>query len=230
MTDDATAKLRRCETWSTRGTWATLLLLLAAAAALEIHLCVAGPATANSGAENLPAPEPTPKPTPAPTPKVSQWYPAPDVDTWESGVSFCKTKGARLATYEEICPNGAVFGGPKTGDQWVPYSADGENAWVQVGTHGESRTGTCKSHHALGYGRPSWGTQAGKQGPFEANYVLCTGTGTPGGKCPHECLRSTTSRVAIAELPLSAAVGSRCMSDLSPLSLPPSALAPLVHP
>jgi len=59
-----------------------------------------------------------------------------------------------------------VGAGKIVGDQWAPYSGDGDNQWVQVGT---AHTECMK--HSTHYGKPAWGMSTDKHS-FE-NYVLC---------------------------------------------------------
>ena len=64
-------------------------------------------------------------------------------------------------------------------DEWAPYAGDGENAWVQIGTH--QSFPVCRVHHDQvgGFGRPAWGNVEPKD-PYEANYVLCSSDTTSG--------------------------------------------------
>ena len=59
--------------------------------------------------------------------------------TWEFSHSFCQDLGMRLPTYEELCMDGEVTGGSKSGDKWAAV-VDQPNQWIQVGTVGTCRT------------------------------------------------------------------------------------------
>lgn len=94
--------------------------------------------------------------------------------TFANALTFCENQEMHLCRKEEYCADGAVVGGTKGGDQWAPYLGDGDNAWVQVGTH--RYWGTCTSHHdesASGV-RPSWGTES--RGFTWRNFIACCGT------------------------------------------------------
>ena len=105
---------------------------------------------------------------------------ADNYNSWGSAVDACIGRGARdicpLATY---CPDGAgsaPFEGRRAGDMWSPYSGDGENRWVQVGTWGGDESNTCLGHHEIAggvHGNPGWGT-TGDGGTY-MNWLLCCG-------------------------------------------------------
>ena len=96
------------------------------------------------------------------------WYNSYSPSTFAGAEKFCTSNGSRLATYAEYCAAGSVFGGKKRdGDQWAPYSGEGDNQWVQVGTSGHAE---CKKHTPQ-HGKPAWGTSTDKHS-FE-NHVLC---------------------------------------------------------
>jgi len=105
------------------------------------------------------------------------------VKTWAEAVEFCASRSAQLATLDQYCPGGPetvnVYSGQKQGDQWVPYSGDGDNAWVQIGTRGA--VSPCRTSGAEGRG-------AAKQ-ESKANYILCAGGCWPGifERTPSRC-------------------------------------------
>ena len=128
---------------------------------------------------------------PARLPLPPTWYNSYSPSNFNGAAAFCESKGRRLATYSEYCAAGSVFGGKKSdGDQWAPYSGDGDNQWVQVGTSGHAE---CKKHTPQ-HGKPAWGTSTDKH--YFENYVLCANTVDPlthssfGGNwpsLPHGC-------------------------------------------
>jgi len=77
------------------------------------------------------------------------WYEnAPYSGSFDGAKAFCAAKGARLPTYDEICPQSVVAGGKKVGDQWIPYdskTSGDSNSWVQVGSSRE-----CMKHDVWG--------------------------------------------------------------------------------
>lgn len=65
-----------------------------------------------------------------------------------------------MCTFNDLCPRGKdklpVFNHKLNGDSWVPYTGDGNNAWVQLGQSHQ----ICMPHHILSggiHGRPGWG-------------------------------------------------------------------------
>ena len=86
------------------------------------------------------------------------WYNDGSRKTYTDMISACKSRGARLCTFKELCPNGkgqAPYGGQKRArDMWAPIArSDGRADWVQVGRR---VGGTCVSHLTT-YGHAPWG-------------------------------------------------------------------------
>ena len=86
---------------------------------------------------------------------------------YEDAVAFCQARGDTLCTRDHYCHRGSVVGGAKPGESWVPYSGDGNNAWLQVGT-----IDTCEPHHEVGV-RPAWGLQ--RVSKASRQYIACCG-------------------------------------------------------
>ena len=102
------------------------------------------------------------------------WYTSYSPATFDGAAAFCAAKRGRVATFAEYCGSGAVLGGKTVGDHWAPYSGDGDNQWVQVGTftaHPE-----CQRHSAGGYQKPYWGDGA-NQALGVKGRVLCALSG-----------------------------------------------------
>ena len=111
---------------------------------------------------------------------------ATNISVYRHLVALCAGKGGggRLASLPEYCSAGTdvrgiqphgVYQGVKEGDAWAPFSGDGDNAWVQVGNARSLLT--CRSHHALGLGRPTWGAtkaSATTTLPSYVSHVLCS--------------------------------------------------------
>jgi len=102
------------------------------------------------------------------------WYDSsmgwPRTATFADGAKFCQDHQYSLCTKEQYCPGGSVAGGQKSGDQWVPFAGNGDNAWMQVGTR--DTNSPCKSHHQMGWGRPAWGTGTSYQN-FRSFIACC---------------------------------------------------------
>ena len=126
------------------------------------------------------------------------WYNSYSPSSFGGAAEFCKKMNrARLATYSEYCAAGSVFGGKKSdGDQWAPYSGDGDNQWVQVGTSGHAE---CKKHTPQ-HGKPAWGTSTDKH-HFE-NYVLCAGPQSKGTIAPDGAAWWRKNQAGVCSVPL----------------------------
>jgi len=112
-----------------------------------------------------------------------QWFNAAGgwstTTSFDASTSFCKDKDLRMCTRGEYCQSGQVFGGTKAGDVWAPYSGDGENSWMQLGTDDE--VSTCSPYHSNQRERPTWGT--GEEDRSERTSIGCCAGSCHGSGC-----------------------------------------------
>ncbi len=91
---------------------------------------------------------------------------------WRNGILDCESKGKRLCTLQEYCPDGPnkpPRGGQRVQDAWAPIS-DANNDWVYIGSNQDQ---LCKSYSSLNGGEnPSWG-RLKEDKPFKGDYLCC---------------------------------------------------------
>ena len=88
-----------------------------------------------------------------------------DRKTWNGGIEFCKSKGARLCTYDEICHDGKLNlpegVNLKTGHddpaQWLPYSGDASSICKVADNGLWLNSNSCQKHKAVANKCPEWG-------------------------------------------------------------------------
>ena len=96
---------------------------------------------------------------------------------WSWFQNSCASKGKRLCTFEEMCPNGGPYQNPvhpkpQYRDMWEPIIEEGgKGNWVQTGNRGGGRCNLLSFYHDPEIPR-SWMT-TGRNVPWKKTYSCC---------------------------------------------------------
>lgn len=129
---------------------------------------------------------------------------------------FCKEKGLKLVTIDELCPDGP--GNPPVGGairkaHWVRVDDDIEQ-WVQLGTNDVYGNRLCKGYIQLyaDEGNPRWGEAGKRKEDWFNDQVFCsTPTAAP---TPNPTPVPTTAPSPKATLSMEDAAGDGCKNNI----------------
>jgi len=148
------------------------------------------------------------------------------MDSWEDARDYCISKGLKLATWAQLCPDGegpfkSPVGGMIDGQNWVAVD-DNVERWIQIGTLPSGCSGdgcrSCRGHIQHHGSKEGWGKIGYTKGSWYNNHVFCHVTTTPNPTGhPSQNPTSVPTTLAPTSFPttlIEGAVGNGCANTI----------------